>query len=127
MPQPINQRPKIVSNIQIKPASTVSNPRTEQEYDSSEWERPKESWRRKRKKKSTAISQDEQNGHSEQLSIANERRNGNINRNKISRRMPRSAAISIKGVKEDFSYAEVLKTARQRISLKDIGIGSTKL
>lgn len=47
--------------------------------------------------------------------------------NRIARRAPRSAAITIKGLEEDFSYVEALKTAKERISLDEIGIGSTRL
>ncbi|EFN77579.1 hypothetical protein EAI_04932, partial [Harpegnathos saltator] len=43
------------------------------------------------------------------------------------RRTPRTAAVTITGVKEDFPYAEALKDARTKINLKDIGIEISKV
>lgn len=52
--------------------------------------------------------------------IANRRKTTN-------RRAPRTAAIAIKGIGEDFSYAEALKKARQNISTSDLGIEETRI
>lgn len=46
---------------------------------------------------------------------------------KKKRRLPKIAAISIKGSSSDFSYAEALKRARSTISLKDLEIHSPKI
>lgn len=43
------------------------------------------------------------------------------------KRIPKSAAILIKGNDNEFSYANALKKARETISLKDIGIENTKI
>jgi len=46
---------------------------------------------------------------------------------KVRRRPPKTVVIAIKGEKEGFSYADALKKARTEISLKEIGIGVTKI
>lgn len=43
------------------------------------------------------------------------------------KRPPRSAAITIRGVKENFSYAEALRKARDNPTVKEIGIENTRL
>lgn len=45
----------------------------------------------------------------------------------VRRRPPKTAAITIKGVVEDFNYGEALRTARQEIPLEQIGNLSTKV
>lgn len=45
----------------------------------------------------------------------------------VKRRVPKTAAILIKGNDGEFSYASALKKARESISLKDIGIQNTKI
>lgn len=45
----------------------------------------------------------------------------------IKRRIPKTAAISIKGKSENFFYAEALKKARTEISLEDMEINSPKI
>lgn len=46
---------------------------------------------------------------------------------KIPRRVPKTAAVSIKGKKDGFSYAEALRRARTSISLSELQIGSSKI
>lgn len=46
---------------------------------------------------------------------------------KEKRRLPKTAAISIKGSNGDFSYADALKRARSEISLKDLDIQSPRI
>lgn len=45
----------------------------------------------------------------------------------VIRRIPKTAAISIKGSIEGFSYAKALKKARTEISLKDLEISMLKI
>jgi len=45
---------------------------------------------------------------------------------KVRRRPPKTVAVAIKG-EEGFSYADALKKARTEISLKEMGIGTTKI
>lgn len=46
---------------------------------------------------------------------------------KVVARIPKMAAISIKSLSEDVSYAEMLKKARASFSLKELGIESSKI
>lgn len=48
------------------------------------------------------------------------------NNNRVRRRPPKTVAVAIKG-DEGFSYADALKKARTEISLKEIGIDTTKI
>lgn len=45
----------------------------------------------------------------------------------LKRRVPRTAAISIKGKADTFSYAEALKRARTNISLQELQIESPRI
>lgn len=56
----------------------------------------------------------------------NQRKTIQTGKNKVKRKSPRSSAVSVR-VNEDFTYAEVLKIARNQISLKGLGIEKTKL
>lgn len=50
-----------------------------------------------------------------------------IKTTKVKRRVPSTAAISIKGSKEEFSYAEALKKARTAISLEEMEINAPRI
>lgn len=58
-----------------------------------------------------------------------ERRRKRINsiNTPVKRRLPTTSAVLITGKTTDFSYSEALKAARRKISLKDIGIDSTRI
>lgn len=43
------------------------------------------------------------------------------------RKLPKTAAISIKGGSKDFSYAEALQKARTKISLEELGISTPRI
>lgn len=45
----------------------------------------------------------------------------------VRRRAPRTAAVSITGISENFSYAEALRKARREISLRDLDIERSKI
>lgn len=45
----------------------------------------------------------------------------------VRRRPPRTAAVAVKGLAEDFSYAEDMRKARDQIALADMGIGAPKM
>lgn len=47
--------------------------------------------------------------------------------NTPKRRPPKSAAVTITDLKSDFFYSSALKTARENICLRDMGIESTKI
>ncbi|GAB1860699.1 CCHC-type domain-containing protein [Camponotus japonicus] len=49
-----------------------------------------------------------------------------ITDNRVRRRPPKTVGVAIKG-EEGFSYADALKKARTEISLKEIGIDTTKI
>lgn len=51
---------------------------------------------------------------------------GKLTDNRVRRRPPKTVAVAIKG-EEGFSYADALKKARAEISLKEIGIDTTKI
>lgn len=46
---------------------------------------------------------------------------------RANRRVPKNAAVSIKGRNEDFLYADALKKARQEIDTEELGIGETRV
>lgn len=56
----------------------------------------------------------------------NQRKAVQTGKNKVKRKPPRSSAVTVR-VNEDFTYAEVLKIARNQISLEGLGIEKTKL
>lgn len=43
------------------------------------------------------------------------------------KRVPKSAAVLDSGKEKDFSYADALKLAREKISLRELGIESTRI
>lgn len=43
------------------------------------------------------------------------------------RRPPRTAAVALKAVDESATYAQILKAARDKVSLKDLGISSPRI
>jgi len=45
----------------------------------------------------------------------------------VKRRPPRTVAVNIKSLQEGFSYAEALKTLRDKIALADLEINSSKI
>lgn len=46
---------------------------------------------------------------------------------RIRRRVPRTAAVAMKGVSSEFSYAEALKRARKDISIDELGIQNPRI
>lgn len=51
----------------------------------------------------------------------------NVEKETPRRRVPRGATVAIRGVVEGFSYAEAMRTAKNKISLEELGIKNTKI
>ncbi|XP_046740518.1 uncharacterized protein LOC124407951 [Diprion similis] len=54
-------------------------------------------------------------------------RTGGTGPSAVRRRAPRGAAVAIKGKGENVRYAEILKFAREKIQLEELGIGETRI
>lgn len=60
--------------------------------------------------------------------LLNRETNSNtVNKVKTTRKVPKTAAITITGVGENFSYAQALRKAREKINLKNLDIQATKV
>lgn len=131
MPSSLLQRKpriRVIENVQLVPPRTAwgqqeedKDPTKDQdETKDKEWMKisRKERRKEKRKKKREALNQPV-SGPSLLLSTGKEQENkGKIKeiREKIpKRRIPKTSAISIKGKKDDFSYANALRRARTNI------------
>lgn len=56
------------------------------------------------------------------------KKNKSKERNKsVKQKIPKTAAMAIKGSSKDFSYADALKKARMEISLEDLEISMPKI
>lgn len=77
----------------------------------------------------TVYSQDDDPPRSASVVAAENRRNriSSLNTPIKKRRPPTTSAVLVTGKTTDFSYSEALKSARQKISLKDLGIDSTRI
>lgn len=129
------KRPRIVSDIRIAPprkraeavsvASTGTTPTTSAPaVDGMKWTRV-ESNRSARKKrqsnKGAEAGGSRRNKPKPARSIPSRRDKAD------RRRLPRNSVVAIKVMKETTSYAEVLKKAREKVSLKDLGIETTRI
>lgn len=103
---------KVVSNIQVVP------PRGERNKE--QVGNNQEEWKTVRNRKD--IKKD-----SKAKKIQEQERRERTTAPKTRRRFPRSAAITIRGVKENFSYAEALRRARDDPMIKEIGVENTRL
>lgn len=101
-------KPRIVENIQIVP------PREEmavQKKDEQEWQIVN----RKVKKKKEIPKKEVKRNIKNDVSRPNRRR------------VPKTAAVTIKSSTEGLSYADMLKNARESVSLREIGIEDSKI
>lgn len=71
-------------------------------------------------------SRKERRKEKKKIAEENQRKATQAGKNKVKRKPPRSSAVTVR-VNEDFTYAEVLKIARNQISLEGLGIEKTKL
>lgn len=134
-------RPRILSDVQIAP------PRMDREGSNKDKERKeiptneenlgarstdKEEWTRVFGKKESKYprNKDRQEQHQTQQQLGLMNRNKyNISNKKVNkiRRPPKTAAVMVTSKKEDFTYADVLKLARGKISLDELDIPATKI
>lgn len=144
MPQrPRTGKPKIIENIQVAPPrrERVVN-KEDHEKREKEEEKDQEDWqvvKRKDKKKGKVKGKDQRQGQ-ERKDLRSQpassdptprRREGN-NNNRTgnqgpARRPPRTAAVTLTGVGEKFSYADALRKARENIDLKELKITNSKI
>jgi len=90
----------------------------------------KERRKEKRKRKGEALSQPASDPPLPPSTRKGQEKVGATNEKKEKvprRRVPKTAAICIKGKKGDFSYADALRRARTSISLSELEIGSPKI
>ncbi|XP_011860276.1 PREDICTED: uncharacterized protein LOC105557606 [Vollenhovia emeryi] len=100
-------KPRIISDVQVAP------PRSEQRHEDGDWKPVERSHRRK------TPGTDKTRGRDTKEDTNNDR--------KGRRRPPRTAAVSITGKGEGFSYAEALKKARSGIALATMGIERSRI
>lgn len=128
---------RIINNIQIAPplresgincSATRQNKKKSPEGHTStddgkvtDWASPKQS-RRKKRMKSDDAGRNRINVDIRYRENLNERVNENPRR-----RVPRTAAVAIRGNSSDFSYAEAIKRARTDISVEQLGIKNSRI
>lgn len=124
---------KVVSNVQLAPPRPADKDKGQGDADG---DAPREStskeWTEVRKKRGDdRIKRDQrgQDGDSAKKSAGVTKENIPKTRNlkNMARKPPKTSAVMITGHKEEFSYAEALKKARESISLKDLEIDHTKV
>ncbi|XP_029177649.1 uncharacterized protein LOC114945560 [Nylanderia fulva] len=126
-------KPRVISNTQIvAPKETrTQNPQTVAQFNdpaagpsqrSDAWQKvesKKDKRLRKKEAKQAALNSQKANN----VKPNNNGNNGEVKR----RRPPRTAAVAIKGVTNDFSYAAALKKLREVISLSDLNIDKSSI
>lgn len=131
--KPLPQRkPRIIvkENIQLVPPG----PKKEEE---KEWIIVGKRDKRKRQRSRDKVEEKEgvegqsnitRSHPSSQPATSGTEKKNNRGQNKIpKRRLPKTAAVSIKGKDDCFSYADALRKARTKISLDELQIGSPKI
>lgn len=129
------KEPRVISNVRVnppkvvqfeKPALDAENNETEDRSSASEWELADRV--RKRAKKHRKKLNMESDGKEVVPVVAkrmsNSTRAGNVG---SRRRAPRSAAISIKRMSQELSYADILRKARTNVSMNELGINDTRI
>lgn len=117
--------PRIISNVQIAPPRRQIDSASEMASESSLTET--NIWKATRKKKNERIKRGIE-GSPSPRTITEPRRPDEINRGTNERAAPRksrlnkNAVVTLKAGNETMSYADILKTARQKINIKEIGI-----
>lgn len=125
------KRPRVVENIQLRPPRTgpvayetgqdsgeVSTPVIEKGGEIQEWSKAPGRRRRRRRIRSHATSLTSRPANLEGETLFR-KRDPNVTR---KRRMARTAAITVTGIAEGFSYAEALTKVKQKVPLEEIGI-----
>ncbi|XP_029177940.1 uncharacterized protein LOC114945803 [Nylanderia fulva] len=126
-------KPRVISNTQIvAPKETrTQNPQTVAQFNdpaagpsqrSDAWQKvesKKDKRLRKKEAKQAALNSQKANN----VKPNNNGNNGEVKR----RRPPRTAAVAIKGVTNDFSYAAALKKLREVILLSDLNIDKSSI
>lgn len=118
-------KPRVISNIQIVPPK--SSPRGEKNMDDEEWKmvnrkvrkKDKETLGSKVKEKNKESPQDRKEGYIQ-------KNRSNLQKNSKAKKVPKTAAVTITA-KEGISYAEILRQAREKISLPTMGIDNSKI
>lgn len=106
-------KPRIISNVQVAPPRKVTKDTTDQEGQQEE-ERIEPRYKRGNVDRRTS-----ERSYTE--------RRGSWKSGNRLRRPPKTAVVAIRAKNENVSYADVLKRARQEVSLDDIGIEVTKI
>lgn len=126
---------KIISNVRLASPTRERPPPTTVRIGSSEVASVNEEWSTVRRSKKrvesrgySASSVEEQSG----LSGPNRQHKVLVagtpqNERTIKRKVPKGSVVSITGHREDFSYADALKLARNKLSLRELGIDGSKI
>ncbi|KMQ88952.1 reverse transcriptase [Lasius niger] len=120
---------RVVSNVQLAPPRSANKDKgqgdgnTPRKFNTQEWtevckKRGEDRIRRDQRGQDRDLTRN--NAGASKESIPKTRKN-------MSRKPPKTSAVMITGHKEEFSYAEALKKARESISLKDLEIDRTKV
>lgn len=127
--------PQITSNIQIVPPKggnkqlekiarqSAKGPETS---GSDEWFKVVRRDRETKARRPASKQINEPPGHAD-MSIAETSRRVERRRYPRERRPPRTAAVALKAVDESATYAQILKAARDKVSLKDLGITNPRI
>lgn len=105
---------RIISNVQVAPPTKVNQDLGEQDgHQGEEWTGP--GYRKGNEDRRAIIER------------SNTERRGSLRSGIRLRRPPRTAVVAIRAKNESVSYAEVLKKARQEVSLGELGIEVTRI
>ncbi|CAL1671612.1 unnamed protein product [Lasius platythorax] len=132
---PFQRTPKtklrVVSNVQLAPPRSADKDKRQGDADgNAPRETTTKEWAEVRKKRGDDRTKRDHRGQERDSSKNNAGViKGNIPKTlkNMARKPPKTSAVMITGNKEEFSYAEALKKARESISLKDLEIDRTKV
>lgn len=111
-----NSKIKIKQDVQLVP------PRKDWDHGNTEWIQVV-----KKGKKKKVITENKQKEENNQNINQSQRKKENKKKERVIKKLPKSAAISIKGSNKNFSYADALKKARTEISLENLEINIPKI
>lgn len=124
-----HKKPRIISNIQVTKPNYMSGDELNTNTDSNQ----SRDWQvvsKKPNKKINAVTSINTNTNTYSKSQT-KLNSTSINKarptDKIKRKPPRCSVVSITGRGKEFSYADALKTARENISLQQIGIDNSRI
>lgn len=112
--------PRIVENVQIVPPRTTQNAQEDMNTNRTLGE---ESWQVvKSKERNKNKNKNKKSDAKPKMDKPKSKPSASPKSGNMKRRPPRTAAVTIKGTDEKFSYADALRTLRNKITLPDMNI-----